>query len=138
MLSAGELVRFLKFSVVGASGVVVNMGLLYLLAGYVFGEGLYLFAAAISLEASILSNFVLNERWTFRDLAEQAGVLRRMLRFHVSRAAGSATTLLVLYALTELGTYYMFSNLVGISVGTLVNYLTSRLWVWRAAASQTP
>lgn len=130
MLNKVELVRFVKFSMVGGSGVLVNMGLLYLLSSYVFGERLYMVAAPISLEASILSNFVLNEVWAFRDLAEHGGALKRMLKFHVSRAAGSAAALATLYLLTEMGFYYLFSNIVGIFIGTIVNYLTSRLWVW--------
>ncbi|MEM4273333.1 MAG: GtrA family protein [Candidatus Caldarchaeum sp.] len=130
MFRKAELARFAKFSIVGGSGVLVNMGLLYLLSSYVFGERLYMVAALISLEASILSNFVLNEVWAFRDLAEHGGVLKRMLKFHVSRAAGSAAALAILYLLTEIGFYYLFSNIVGIFIGTIVNYLTSRLWVW--------
>ncbi|MEM1975974.1 MAG: GtrA family protein [Candidatus Caldarchaeum sp.] len=131
MLSRAELVRFSKFCMVGGSGVLVNTGILYLLTGYVLGARLYMVAAVIGLEASILSNFVLNERWTFRDLTESAGVLERMLKFHVSRVTGSVMSLAILYLLTELGMFYLFSNLVGIFVGTMVNYLTSRLWVWR-------
>jgi dolichol-phosphate mannosyltransferase len=116
---------------VGGSGILVNTGILYLLTGYVLGAGLYMVAAVIGLEAAIISNFVLNERWTFRDLTESAGVLERMLKFHVSRVAGSIMSLAILYLFTELGIFYLFSNLVGIFAGTLVNYLTSRLWVWR-------
>ncbi len=125
-----EFARFLKFAVVGIVGVVVNTVALYLLTTFVFGERLYLAAAAISLELSILNNFYLNEYWTFRDKAA-AGVSQRLVKFHGSRLLGAATTLLVLYFLTDLlHIYYLLSNLVGVGAGTLVNYLTSRFWVW--------
>ncbi len=126
-----EFSRFLKFAVVGIVGVVVNTVALYLLTSFVFGERLYLAAAAISLELSILNNFYLNEVWTFRDKAVAGGVFQRLIKFHGSRLLGAATTLLVLYLLTDLfHIYYLLSNLVGVGVGTLVNYITSRFWVW--------
>lgn len=126
-----EFARFLKFAVVGIVGVVVNTVALYLLTSFVFGERLYLAAAAISLELSILNNFYLNEVWTFRDKAAAGGVSQRLIKFHGSRLLGAATTLLVLYLLTDIfHIYYLLSNLVGVGVGTLVNYVTSRFWVW--------
>jgi dolichol-phosphate mannosyltransferase len=126
-----EFARFLKFAVVGIVGVVVNTVALYLLTTFVFGERLYLAAAAISLELSILNNFYLNEYWTFRDKTAAGGVSQRLVKFHGSRLLGAATTLLVLYFLTDLlHIYYLLSNLVGVGAGTLVNYLTSRFWVW--------
>lgn len=126
-----ELARFLKFAAVGAVGVVVNTAALYLLTTYVFGERLYLAAAAISLELSILNNFFLNDRWTFRDKAAPGSVPQRLIKFHGSRLLGAVTTIVILYLLTDLlHLYYILSNLVGIGAGTLVNYLTSRFWVW--------
>ncbi|MCS6770227.1 MAG: GtrA family protein [Candidatus Caldarchaeum sp.] len=127
-----DLLRFTKFALVGGVGLVVNTVLLYLLTTYVFGERLYLAAAAISLEASILNNFLLNEYWTFRDRRGGKGFLTRMLKFHGSRIVGAATSLVILYVLTDLlGLYYLVSNLIAVLLGTAVNYLTSNFWVWQ-------
>src|SRR3989442_12001284 len=55
---------FIKFNIVGLTGVFVNEGLLITLQSV----GVYvLTASAIAIEASILSNFALNDFWTFRD-----------------------------------------------------------------------
>lgn len=127
-----DLLRFSKFALVGGVGLVVNTVLLYVLTTYVFGERLYLAAAAISLEASILNNFLLNEYWTFRDRRSGKGFLTRMLKFHGSRIVGAATSLVILYILTDLlGLYYLVSNLIAVLLGTAVNYLTSNFWVWQ-------
>ncbi|MEM1964548.1 MAG: GtrA family protein [Candidatus Caldarchaeum sp.] len=123
--------RFFKFAVVGGIGLLVNTAVLYLLTTYVFGEKLYMLSAVFSMEVSILNNFILNEYWTFRDRAGKAGFLTRMLKFHGSRLLGAATSLFVLYALTDFfGIYYLVSNLVAVAAGTAVNYLTSNFWVW--------
>jgi len=125
--------RFIKFSSVGLSGMVVNLGLLWLLTTYVFGEKLYMLAAAISIEASVVNNFYWNDVWTFRDKRKRNGnVIVRLLKFHLSRLLGISTNLAFLYLLTEyLMLYYLLSNIFAIGAGMLVNYLTSDKWVWR-------
>lgn len=131
MRRSGELSRFIKFCLVGLSGVVVNMGLLWLLTEL---AGLhYLISNAISIEASILSNFFLNNFFTFSD-RNQSGtqaLLGRLLRFNLVSLVGLGINLGIVAGLTEgLGLYYMLSNLVGIAVAMLWNYLANNWWTW--------
>ena len=54
-----------KYYLVGASGIFVNLGILFVLTEYV---GLwYLLSSTIAIYVSITSNFLLNKSWTFRD-----------------------------------------------------------------------
>ncbi|HID04942.1 MAG TPA: GtrA family protein [Candidatus Caldiarchaeum subterraneum] len=133
ILRVFPFVRFIKFSSVGLSGVAVNLGLLWILTTFIFGERLYMLAAVISVETSVLNNFYWNDVWTFRDRrGHNGGLLNRLLKFHVSRILGILTNLGILYLLTEyLALYYLISNIFAIGAGTLVNYLTSDKWVWR-------
>lgn len=85
-LAAIKSPRFLKFCAVGASGVVVNLGCLALLAE-VMGMHPNL-ASAIAIELSIVSNFAINEAWTFRDRRASSSLLGRALRFHLVSAVG--------------------------------------------------
>ena len=55
---------FIKFCVTGTSGVFVNLGSFHLLTQ--FGVHRYL-ASPIAIELSIISNFVINNYWTFAD-----------------------------------------------------------------------
>lgn len=57
--------RMARFALVGASGVLVNLLLLYLL--FQVGGMEYHIALAVALEASVISNFLLNDRLTFQD-----------------------------------------------------------------------
>ncbi len=57
--------RLIKFSVVGASGVAVNMGLLYALTRFMGIH--YILSSILAIEVSILTNFILNDIWTWRD-----------------------------------------------------------------------
>lgn len=124
--------RFLRFSLVGLSGVLVNQGVLYLLTQFILGERLYLVAAVIATEMALLNNFAWNELWAFRDKQYTGSVSGRLVKFHGSRALGILIGLSILYLLTDLaGIFYLISNLISIAVSTLVNYFTSDLWVWR-------
>ncbi len=90
MRRKGELARFLKYCLVGASGVLVNMGLLWLLTE--IGGLFYLVSAAISIETSIITNFTLNDFFTFPDRRKRGAgqFLVRLLRFNLVSLAGSA------------------------------------------------
>jgi dolichol-phosphate mannosyltransferase len=123
--------RILKFGVVGVSGIGVNMGTLYLLTE--FARIPYFIGSLIAIELSILSNFWLNHIWTWKDRSEFGTVLGKVVRYHVG--AGLTAILgnyLVLIALTEFfGINYLISNLIGIGVGTLGNFVINDLWTFK-------
>lgn len=132
MKRKGELSRFLKFCMVGLSGVFVNMGLLWLLTEL---AGLfYLLSSAVSIESSIISNFVLNDYFTFPDrrLPTAKSFFSRLLKFNLVSLAGLPINIGVLWLLTEVfGIYYLLSNLCGIAVATLWKYLANTWWTWK-------
>ena len=64
----GKHRRFVQFCLVGLSGVVVNMGVFWFFTRIVgLSEPYDLVALILGIIASIFSNFVLNDIWTFRD-----------------------------------------------------------------------
>jgi len=122
--------RILKFAVVGLSGVAVNMGLLYVFTRYL---GLYyLLSSIIAIEVSILTNFVLNDIWTWRD-RQKKSYGKRMLQYHISVGVTAvlANWLLLIFFTEVAGLHYMIANLIGISVGMLFNYTLNDLWTFR-------
>ena len=132
MRRKGELTRFVRFCLVGASGVLVNMGLLWLLTE--FAGLFYLLSAAISIESSIISNFLLNDLFTFPDRRAKGvkHLLKRLWKFNVVSLAGLGLNMAVLWLLTDIwGIYYLLSNLFGIALATLWNYLVNFWWTWK-------
>ena len=119
--------RFIKFNLVGLSGVVVNEGLLVLLAT---AGVYYIYASAVAIEISIVSNFILNDYWTFRD-RRHGNMLSRALKFNGLMLIGLAVNLAILYAGTDyLGVNYALSNLAGIGAAFLVRYWLSIKYAW--------
>ncbi len=125
--------RFFRFGIVGGIGVFVNLGFYALLHDVL---GVYdLLAGAIAIELSILNNFILNERWTFRDRAVTGfGIwLRRCLAFHLSSGlVAMFAQLLTLYILTRyLGIWDKAAYLLGIGLGAVANYFICYRWIFR-------
>lgn len=122
--STRELVRF---GVVGIGGVIVNNGLLFLFHDML---GWPLVAASVvAVEASIVNNFVWNDRWTFSGRERTS---YRFLRFNLISLGGLAVntvTLLAVVALT--GLHYLIANLIAIGVATGWNFVANSRWTWR-------
>ena len=123
---------FIKFGIVGVIGVVVNEALLIVIHSW----GVYLLlASAIAIEISILSNFALNDLWTFRDRRSgTAGV--RLVKFNALMLAG----LVVNIAVLDVGTAYFgmavaIANLVGIAAAFFLRYALSVRYAWMRTES---
>ena len=127
-----SLARFFRFGVVGASGVVVNQGLLMLLHG-TLGAPLLL-ASVVAIELSILTNFLLNHVWTWRLSLRVPGLMRRCLHYHAAAvmAAFAGNVVVLMVAVEVFGVDYRIANLLGIAVGTVINFTAGELWIFRA------
>jgi dolichol-phosphate mannosyltransferase len=130
MARTGELGMLIRFIIVGLSGVVVNQGLLWLLTD--FGGLRYYISAIFAIEASIISNFVLNDYFTFAKRRAGKSFLVRLLKFNVTCLAGAGIQYGLLLLFTSVfGIYYLISNLIAIVIAFLWNYFFSRNWTWR-------
>ncbi len=128
----GEDIRFIKFLLVGASGIIVNEGLLFILKELI--KLTLPVASAIAIEASIISNFMLNDTITFRDrrTAGAKSFFSRLAKFNVVSLAGAAINYSATLLLTQVfGIHYLISNLIGIVIATMVNYLVNNWWTWK-------
>ncbi len=125
-----KLEEFLKFAIVGGSGVIVNMGCFFLITRY---AGLKIeYASPIAIEISILTNFFLNNIWTFRKRNTKVGLASRILRYHlVTGLAGLVNYGILLLLAKMFGVHDLIANLIGIIVGTFINFFLNSLWTWR-------
>jgi putative flippase GtrA len=80
-----ERKRFLKFTVVGLIGAVVDFGIANLLSRFL-GMSL-VWAGTISFICAILSNFIWNRYWTYPD-SRSRPISSQLFMFFVVNAAG--------------------------------------------------
>ena len=129
--SSGEWKRMLKFCAVGISGIIINETILWVFTE--IGGLFYLFSSIVSTESAILNNFVWNEYWTFHDAYDdlKSRIFERLVRFHLSRFAVAIFGFFLLFLLTEVfGVHYLVSNFLSIVTLMVINYFTSKEWVW--------
>ena len=144
MRRTGELVRFIKFALVGGSGIVVNYGLYWILTrfagftplgdtvtGSIISGNL---AIAISIETSIVTNFLLNNYFTFadRNIRGIKALLGRLFNFNLICLIGGLIQIGVANLLTIiLGLYDLIAIPIAIIVAMLWNYLLNNWWTWK-------
>ena len=118
-----------RFGLVGASGLLVNTVALYFLVE--IGQFPHLVAAALAAELSILSNFALNDRWTFRATRPAQPWGHRLWRYNAIAFGGMLLSLLVLTGLsTFTGIHYLLANILAVGIATWCNYSANRRWTW--------
>lgn len=126
--------RGVRFGLVGLSGVGVNTVALWALA---VGLGLpTVVASLLATEAAIISNFLLNDRWTFRSAAHRHAFGQRLLRYHSVAAGGMAISVGALAALTaHTSLPLLIANLLAIGAATAWNYVVNSRLTWPQPAA---
>jgi dolichol-phosphate mannosyltransferase len=121
--------RLARFGAVGASGLVVNTALLAALTEL---AGIhYVVSAVIATQGSTLWNFSLTELWVFPDRHDRRSRISRLVLFLAMNNAALALRGPILVILTsELGVYYLASNLISLVTLTLIRYALSDRWIW--------
>jgi dolichol-phosphate mannosyltransferase len=128
---------FIKFCLVGASGVVVNLGLFTALLA--FGINKFV-ASPIAIQCSIVTNFFANNYWTFRRRNLAGALHARGLRFNVVSIFSLAISYLTFVILSRAFPRVapQVNQLVGIVPATLVNYFLNSYWTFREVGSEHP
>jgi dolichol-phosphate mannosyltransferase len=132
MRRRGELTRFLKFCIVGASGVGVNLGSYWFITRFLYMNRFT--ALAISFELSVISNFLLNNFFTFSDrrTSKLLPFLTQFVKFNVISLAGLGIQEGSLWLLNSvLNVHDMVAVFIGIVLATLWNYLVNVWWTWK-------
>jgi dolichol-phosphate mannosyltransferase len=126
-----EWMRIFKFGLVGLSGIVINLGILFLLVEFAHLDKML--ASLIAIELSIINNFIWNDLWTFSTVENRklSSWWHRLLAFNVVSLGGVAINLGIFYALTSwFAVYYLLAQLVGILLAFSWNFFVNRRITW--------
>lgn len=133
-----ERQRFLRFAVVGASGVLVNFAFVAL-GMWVFSDldqsAREAVASGLGIGMSIFTNFLLNDVWTWGD--RKKGTRKRDVAWRFSTyAVGAGIAAALQFGIAALfrsafGAHVFLAQAAGIAVGTVVNYFISNHVVFK-------
>jgi len=131
-----------KYTIVGAGGFVIDVGLFNLLSiararGQLDLDPLVI--KSISFILAVSFTYVFNGRWTFRQRDFRPEGVSRILRYSLVNVFGLVITLTPLYisrnilGLTNLVADNISANLIGVGMALLFRFTASRLWVFQKA-----
>ncbi len=141
-----ERYRYLKFGIVGASGTVVNLVVLYLGHEYLFHaiEASYrkpYLSLALAISVATVNNFTWNRLWTWSDRVrtleaqEAQPVSLRLLGMefgqYVTASAFGSALQYVLTLLLSGSMDYRLANIVAILAASVSNFLANDRWTFK-------
>lgn len=130
LLRSPEIVRTISFAGVGTTGAALQLILLYLLYR-VYHVGLVP-AQIISILGAMLSNFILNDRFTFhgRTMRRLPAAPALLVYCNIS-CLGAGLNILTSLAMIHLNLPWQLAGISGIIVGAVWNYCMSIAVVWK-------
>jgi putative flippase GtrA len=121
--------RFQKFLVVGAVGLGVNLGSLYVL--HSLASVSPRIASPIAIFISMIVTFALNERWTWHDRGKGKIAHRVLLYFPIN--CGGLVINYVIFLALHYGADWnpLLAQLVGAGVAAIWNFSLNNMITWR-------
>lgn len=127
--------RFIRdsifFGAVGTIGFLVDVAVLYSLAGLI---GLF-YGRAVSFLAAVLATWVLNRRWTFKHRRSGLASSREFAIYLVLMLVGGAVNYAVYVGLVVSYQLALQHPVIGVAAGSLagllINFLASRFILFR-------
>jgi dolichol-phosphate mannosyltransferase len=134
-----QVSRFFRFCVVGASGVVIDMSILFLLSDPSTLHWGLTRSKILAAEAAVLNNFIWNDRWTFGSISKHQNAfgqrVKRFLKFNAICSLGICFNVVIINI--EFNFFHMnryLANLIAIGLVTLWNYKSNKEFSWRVTA----
>ena len=85
---------------------------------------------AVGAEATLLSRFLVNDRWVF---GYRRPTWTRLCQFHLASAGGGTIWWIMANTLPQFGIHYLLAALAGTACSVLFSMTTNFLWIWRAS-----
>lgn len=124
------LLRWMKFNLVGAMGMVLQLAALALFNHV--SHGRYLLASAAAVELTLLHNFAWHLRYTWRDRSGEGSWIAQLVRFHLSNGLVSllGNLLLMRIFVQQEHLPLLLANGLAILCCSVVNFSLGHCWVF--------
>ena len=134
--------RFIRFGMVGGSGVMINLSVLWLCREFCYARVQPAWirinlALATAVALSTLNNYLWNRMWTWQDRKERMakGFWTQAVEYYLVCAA--AIGLQVLFTNLFLPFFhYLLSNMMAILLAAVVNFKLNDIWTFNALTKQ--
>lgn len=121
--------RFRKFLIVGAIGLVVNQAGLASLHDLL--RIAVVVASPIAIFLSMIVTFTLNERWTWHDRGTGPVMARAMTYIPINIGGLLINWGILYYLIDQHNVHYLLANLIGAGTAAVWNFLLNNAITWR-------
>ena len=129
--------RFLSFGVVGTTGILVNLTILYVGQEYAFRavhgpQARLNLSLAVAILFATINNFTWNRRWTWHDRPLRHG--RHLLHQFAQYALACWISIAMQVILTNTLAprfNYLLANLTAIVGASMINFVVNNFWTFR-------
>ncbi len=126
------LAEFIKFSLIGGSGVFVDLFFVFITKEYLSLE--FRIARIVGFVFALTSNFILNRKFTF-DNGKNGNIVKQYLSFLAVCLMGFGLNWVISVYLHEnisfFHVHYLIASGIGIIGGTLINFIGSKFIVFK-------
>lgn len=133
-------VRWCRFNLVGAIGMVLQLAILAVLSRWTRGH--YLIATAAAIEFTLVHNFVWHLNYTWRDRRSSFALLPQFIRFNASNGLISMFGNLALMRVLVQGfrAPVIVANSIAVLVCSFLNFCIGHNWAFatKLYAASTP
>jgi dolichol-phosphate mannosyltransferase len=122
----------IKFYIIGATGILVNLGILYVLTEYFNIRPII--GLCVGIVAATTTNFIGNKVWTFRNTEnKRKRVVAQYGYYWLCSLPGIILQVTSFYGLTNFlpRIWYLHSGLIAIVIASFVNFILSKFWVFK-------
>jgi len=117
------------FGTIGAIAAILNIILLYFFTSIL--NFYYLYSAVFAFVFASTASFLLNKKYTFKEIISY-NLVQRITKFFSVNSATLIINLFLLYSLTEyIKIYYIFSQLITLALIASLNYMGNKLWTFK-------
>lgn len=128
------IINFIKYTMVGTLGLVLDMTTLYLLVEYAHFP--VLIATALAFMVAIVNNFILHKFWTFRDKSKH--IKRQFTAFFVISVFNFIITIGCMYIFYDLlHIWYMFAKFITAIIVLIFSYIANRIFTFKKINMKT-
>lgn len=128
--------RFIKFAIVGSSGTIINIVMLFINQEIIFKdlnpyETRLKLSLAIAIFIATVNNYIWNRLWTWKDRKRRQwqGFFIQMAQYFLSCSFAIAVQYIITIMFSKFMNY-MLANMISIVISAILVYLINDLWTF--------
>ncbi len=124
-----KIYQFLRYALVGISGVIVNLLFLYIFTE--FFHVYYVLSEVFAFTIATLNNFLINKVWTFKENVRDKLFSKGTKFFMISGISLIVNTFFLYFFTDVLGIYYIYSQILASCFTLITNFTGNKFWTFK-------